>query len=119
MSYFDVTFSDLKSKDNRPILCCAVMALAGLLITFPYAYYSLLKLVFVATLIWLGLRHKVFRKTFLISSQGLILILALFLYNPIVQIHLGNRWGWLILNAGTVLYMLWLANLNRRQPNAD
>jgi hypothetical protein len=82
----------------------------------PYGYYTILKVFFFGALTWFGMRSNKDQSNFLKSGNGLFLILALILYNPFLQIHLGSKILWLFLNIGTVIFMMRIIQ-KLRPPN--
>lgn len=78
------------------IACIAIVGLSVL--PLPYAYYFFLRIIIFGSLVWLTLKEFEQDKKFFYSGLGVLTLLGLILYNPLLPVHLGSKLIWFGLN---------------------
>lgn len=102
-------------KEKRfPIFYLPMIMLFLAVLPLPYGYYNLLKITVCSTF-----GYQLFysySKTKRITSQDIPLIIAIFIYNPIMPIHLG-RPIWTFINLITIAIIIYrLKQLRTKSP---
>ena len=81
----------------------------------PYGYYTLLKVVLCTVLLRQAFLNFEVKNTLWIS-----LVAFAVLYNPLLQLHLGSKFMWSMLNIATVLFIVHSLRLvNGRSKRKD
>jgi hypothetical protein len=78
------------------IACIAIVGLSVL--PLPYAYYFFLRIIIFGSLFWLTLKEFEQDKKFFYSGLGVLTLLGLILYNPLLPVHLGSKLIWFSFN---------------------
>lgn len=93
----------IKKEEVLPVLYVPMAMLSLALLPLPYSYYGLLKFVVVASASYQLYRSYSEEKK--ISAKDAPLLILIFVYNPLVSIHLG-RPIWTAVNLVTIAFLI-------------
>lgn len=99
---------------NTSIFLPITMLGIALVLTMPYSYYTLLRIVCCGCFIWSAIRaHHARFEGIQFAFAGLAVV-----YNPLLRIHL-DRTFWSVVNIVTIIFLTFAAKrLNSTKPQA-